>query len=1036
MTGRPQTYCSTLLAVVALAWTLSGGFPSAAVARPAKTSPVVAVAADVAISAASATWVPQPRWCANPSRSSQAAHAADKQIALFRVAEPGKEMKWSSALPQPASLAGFRWLSLRYRATRLSGEADYAVCLLGHSPAPVQIIRAAELIRDGRWHVINADLRTIAGKMAEADQLAVQVRAAASDATLEISDMRLTNTLAPRRLADEVDCRSGADFREFKAVDLSPWACSDSAAWQSDLQLDHWFVGRNVTIHGIPVALTAGGRDVAATKMTETAYLRFPVVARVTEVYLLLAAHMVGPEEAAYGGGPLHAIEDVDRFRVRLQYADGTADDCLPMNVATKQFGVRDGVQMLVAAADPSKRLDTLMVRDLCKQAAFGIVAMSYRTAGDRLYPEALQESPPLKVARSPAQASPWDYLGSKTPPIEICVGGKAISSDDLLPLAAKPEGAGRRSVEYRVRGIEGLRLGVDLKNEGPAGLCVRVSVRNDGREQRTVELTAPMIGPYRLGANAEDAFYLLPKRGAMFDNRDGSYRKRYCGEFPLQFVDTFNPKSGRGLTLRTLDTRAVRKEYILEKQAGQFRVGVAYPHIVLKPGERFETPSAVVEATDGDWHRGLDSYRKWLSTWHRPQTPRKQWFREVFNFRQRFLWQFDPLYDARNGQFHLQRAVDEARREFGGIDYLHLFDWGDCPPYGRVYGRTGDYAPYETFRGGRESLRQAIAQVQAQGIPVGLYIEGYLLSQHGKLGQQFGPRWQLIGADGKGGVWPDSGELCICPAISAWRDIQASTYVARVKELGVDGMYIDQFGFGQQWHDCCSKEHGHGVPSYAVTAERDCTRIISDRVAAAKSGVVVYTEESPVDVTTQSQDGSFTYAMNQARESATPAPLNLMRFAIPDFKTFEILCCDKPTGSWATGVKWVFFNGEGLWLELPGQTHFEPETRATIRRCYAILRKHRDAFTTLRPVPLVPTEKGGVYANSFPATAKTVYTLYNSRNRTVRGEVLRIAGADHVTCFDEWNQRPASVRRDGADLIVSLEIGPHDVGCLVVYPR
>jgi hypothetical protein len=163
--------------------------------------------------------------------------------------------------------------------------------------------------------------------------------------------------------------------------------------------------------------------------------------------------------------------------------------------------------------------------------------------------------------------------------------------------------------------------------------------------------------------------------------------------------------------------------------------------------------------------------------------------------------------------------------------------------------------------------------------------------------------------------------------------------------------------------------------------------------------------------------------------------PLNLTRFAIPDFKTFEILVCDKPTGSWATGVKWVFFNGEGIWLELPPERSFEPETLATIRRCYAILHKHRDAFTTLRPIPLVRTEMGGVYVNAFPAEKKTVYTFYNARHRTVRGEMLRIPGADKAAFFNEWNHQSAKVRRDGNDAVVWLEIGPQDVGCVVVKP-
>jgi hypothetical protein len=314
------------------------------------------------------------------------------------------------------------------------------------------------------------------------------------------------------------------------------------------------------------------------------------------------------------------------------------------------------------------------------------------------------------------------------------------------------------------------------------------------------------------------------------------------------------------------------------------------------------------------------------------------------------------------------------------------------------------------------------------------LYIEGYLLDKRGKLGQGPGKSWQMLGRDGNGCWWPDSTEMYVCSYVPAWRDVQSSTYAAKVKELDVDGMYLDEFGFAGSWVDCYAKDHGHAVPGYAVVGERDCTQMVRRAIDQARPGVALYSEETPVDVTTQFQDGSFTYAMSSSSTTPTRAPLNSVRFALPDFKTIEILYCDKPTGSWATGVRWVFFNGEAIWLEGPAAEWFEPETRATIRRCYAVLRKHRDAFTTLEPIPLVPTEMGGVFANAFPAAGKTVFTFYNARHRTVRGEVLRVGelSGTRRRWYDEWRQCTASVRHDGTATVVSLEIGPQDVGCVV----
>jgi hypothetical protein len=473
------------------------------------------------------------------------------------------------------------------------------------------------------------------------------------------------------------------------------------------------------------------------------------------------------------------------------------------------------------------------------------------------------------------------------------------------------------------------------------------------------VALVAPRIGPYRLAARAEDAYYLVPKCGAAFGNHPCAFRERYCGQFPVQFLDTFSPGDGRGLAVRTEDTACVLKHYRLEKTGGDLTAAIEYPEQSLGPGQRFDAPRAVITLTDGRWTAGLEAYLDWTKTWYRPLSPRKAWFREVFNFRQRFLHGLDPLYDNASGTFHLERAVEEARREFAGIDYLHIFDWGNCGPYGRIYGRTGDYSPYDYVKGGQTAFRQAIAAVQAEGIPVGLYIEGYLLEQRGLLGRKFGPQWQIIDRASHGQFWPESTEQYACSFVPAWREVQASTYADKVRELDVSGMYLDEYGFAGSAVDCWSAEHGHAVPGYAAVGERDCTRQVRERIDGAKQGVALYSEETPIDVTTQYQDGSFTYAMSAARRTTTRAPLNVARFAIPTFKTIEILYCDKPTGSWATGVKWVFFNGEAIWLEGPAAEWFEPETREAIRRCYAVLHRHRDAFTSVKPAALVDLEIG-----------------------------------------------------------------------------
>jgi hypothetical protein len=402
-----------------------------------------------------------------------------------------------------------------------------------------------------------------------------------------------------------------------------------------------------------------------------------------------------------------------------------------------------------------------------------------------------------------------------------------------------------------------------------------------------------------------------------------------------------------------------------------------------------------------------------------------------VFNFRQRFLHWLDPLYDRETGVIDLERALREARTAFGGLEYLHLFDWGNCGPYGRIYGRVGDHSPYDYLEGGRDALRGAIAGVQDTGVRVGLYIEGYLLEERGLLGER-ARDWQLIRRDGGRVYWPKSSEMFMCPWVEDWQDVQSQTYGEKVGELQVDGMYVDQFGFAGPDKDCWSREHGHPWPGYATVGERLMSQRIRSRVDAAREGVVLYGEETPCDVNSQSMDGGFSYHMHWNRVWQPWAPLHSMRFAIPSFKTFEILVCDKPTAPWAEGVKWVFFNGEGIWLEGPADEWFDARTRAAIRKCHALLREHRDAFTTDTPRPLIPTLAPGVFANAFPTRGKVVYTLYNARHRTFSGEVLSLDHRWWTTYRDAWNGQELRPEKRRGQRVLSVELGPRDVGCVV----
>jgi hypothetical protein len=1025
---------------------------------------------------AAAQWRAHGSWLANPA--TQHEERREGEATVLSVGEPGRGMKWAWELPQREPLGPHRFLTLHYRATNCAPVGDYALSLLGKprtgGRADVPVVANREIIADGRWHTLSAGLTVAAAQLSDFGTLALQVQAGAQgQAVFQVDRLALTSCRAPHALAEFFDLTADAHFDGFQVVDLSSLGNNSAARFVQRYNLAGGFEGTTLTAGGIPFSLPSKQPDLYCSTFEGCEELAVPLRTKASEVYLLLWAAFTGGEEQARGSGRLQKLIDGDRFRVRLEYADGSQSECLPLNRVTRRFEITAGPQVLCAFAEPTKQLRRVVLCDRTAQGLFGLAAVTCRTAGDRLCGEFAEELPALRIrppspARTPERAAA--RLASQhielanthlaltleyAPlPRVVRLVNRATGHDALGGRAAEPllalnagalepagvpdikESADRVVVECRYNVTQAPGVQAILRAELGAGseVAIEVAFTNGGAQPVPLGFAGPTIGNLCLGDDLAGNYYLLPKCGAAFHNGPCQFHERYCGhDMPLQFISLVNPAAGEGLYLRTEDTNDTWRSYCLRKGEQGVSFGLDYPVEPLAPGATRHGSRTLLGVGGGDWREGFEAYRRWLQTWYRPAAPRQPWFREVFNFRQHFLWSNEPLYDRTTGELHLERALTEAQAQFGGLEYLHLFDWGNCGKFGRIYGRTGDYPPYDLIRGGEAALRSALAGVQAQGVRTGLYIEGYLLDERGLLGQAQGRAWQLVRANGERAYWPLSTEMFMCPSVSAWREVQASTYAARVRELGVDGMYVDEFGFANSAKDCYSREHGHAAPAYAVPAERDYMRLLRERVDATRPGVALYGEESPCDVNSQFQDGSFTYSMAMAARTATLAPLNLLRFALPDFKTFEILSCDHPTGSWASGVQWVFFNGEGLWLEGPATDWFAPATLAAIRKCHAILREHRDAFTSSAPVPLMPTEAGGVFANLFPAGGKRVFTFYNSRHRTFSGEVLRLPHAAGARYHDAWNGRDIQPRRDGSDDVLATTLEPLGVGCLVV---
>lgn len=989
-------------------------------------------------------------WTAQPTFLSNPATAHDVQAApsgpVFTVAQPGRGMKWTARLPQKIDLAATPWLVVRYRAVEAAPSVDYFVYLGGETPRQSQdIAQPSDLIADGAWHTLVLKANSFGATWA-----AIQLQAGGPDARLEIDRFEFLSE-PPKLRLDEVLSAGEAAPGQWQPIDISEALNSGYQPLADALMVSEWRHGR-LTVSGVPFDLAEGERVVASTDKDMPSELRIPLRSvRGGAVFLLMAA--------ASSEGRTQVICEPHQFSARIDYTKGDTDVCIPARLPSG-FGLAPGFAVYAIAIPRDRTAEQITIRDNVKGTIISLLAVT-AGQGANVAPHALpapvrpweaRPYPPARIrpgqpwigvgpgAREAVNTSTGIQLGlrsgisfvgtwggmtklvlaSQGSLWRVIVNGRHLESNDFA-------GAWRK-----IDDTSGVVL---LRDRLGLGISGELALRVDSRQRLQMQLALRPSKPCRMQVffptipeirdmGKDGPSYCFPRRGAVINNVPIALREAYSGSFPLQFMDVYT--AGGGLCLMTQDTDCVYRYFNLTKDDGGVSISVEYLEQDVGPANPFQSVTTLVGFHDGDWHTAFDLYREWLATWRRPDAPRKDWFRRVFNFRQQFMRFYIPggerYYDKETKRYSFPEGIAEDARAFGGVDYLHLFDWGASSKWGR----TGDYDPWDEI-GGVDAFRDAVRTTQAAGIPVGLYIEGYLVEPNSRIAQAHGKEWEMLGHDGKGLPYY-APAMNMCSAVAAWQDYLSGVYARVRSQTGAMGYYCDQMGFADPGHFCYAANHGHGVPEPPLRGQRDLLKKIR---AALGPDAALYTEETPVDAVTGHTDGSFTYAISSVSDAWSPSHINLTRFAFPDFKTFEIIVCDRPLADRLTAARQIFFNGEGIWLEGPADKWFAPEVREHIAKMHSVMRRHEDCFTSLACVPLVPTGQPLVFANEFPGSGRTLWTLFNANHSTVRGELLAVRHIEGARYHDAWNDRLLDPRIENGVAYITLEIGPKDVGCV-----
>ncbi len=996
-------------------------------------------------------WHAEPSWLGNPS-----AEARVEKTAVgvkFVVRGGGLGMKWSRVLPE-AIPGGY--LKMRYRARGINPRHDYALYAAsepgGKAPDEQYVVHLDELIADGQWHTAVAYCR-----VAKIKTLAVQVQVehGADAAELEIASLQIGGPRPQVKLTEECDARAGwlgtEEMKRRGLKPLPPPTGTEKSEAQRLMGLAGWWPAKRITVAGVPFVVGDGAAGSGRSAIGEIVY---GVGGRWRQLYLLLGARLPAREQPGYNPARPRLVTHPHRFVCELLYGDGFVEQQMPTCLSLARPGVRHGVAVYALAVDGRRRLEKLVLRDGHKRGAFVLYAVTAASKPGPADPAvAPQRAPKLKPRRRASDARRVIYEGAELRAdsgalhlrLDLSGGVDLVSlTSDYLPdvptlawqgsiFSVRVGDVEARSSDIKVAGVEvsddGRRATVTLDFEPMLPLVGRLTIATvqpdelwlglelhpHGKLDAEPEVRFPLLLGCRTGAVA-DTWVFYPRRGTVISNKNQTWRwSPHSGVFPLQVMGIFNPRGG-GFYVRTEYTSLFDRLYDLSKDSRGVHVAVRYPWW------RGQKLNVVLGTNADDWHGQLAAYNRWRKSWFRPAAPRKEWFRRVFNFRQQFLTFAVPrksgLFDPKAKVFHFDKVIEHDTKAFGGIDYLHLFDWGWSPSHGRC----GDYAPWD-YLGPVENFRREIKRLQDRGLPVGLYIEGRLVSPKSSMFKTAEP-WQLIDSRGRP-IRPFAPDYSICPFVRGWQEHLQAVYARVRRQTGALGYYIDEFGFARI--ACYGRGHGHPVPAYIGAGELELTRKVRQAVGPQ---CALYTEESPADVTMQYQDGSFTYAISSVSDDLSPHHVNITRFAVPDFKTIEIICCDKPLDENIEALRRILFNGEAIWLEGIPEDWFDPRALEFIRHMHQVMSSCADCFTSLSPEALVPTRWQGLYANRFPAAGggRCVWTVYWTGPRTLRGEWLDVPHVRGAKYRELWAGRALNVRRRGARDIIGGTIHPHEV--------
>ena len=225
-----------------------------------------------------------------------------------------------------------------------------------------------------------------------------------------------------------------------------------------------------------------------------------------------------------------------------------------------------------------------------------------------------------------------------------------------------------------------------------------------------------------------------------------------------------------------------------------------------------------VFQAYKGDWHAGVDVYKKWRSSWF-TRANVAPWVDDIHSWQQIHINSSEGELRCRYSDLvkHARQCVKH------GVKAIQLTGW-------TMWGQDG-YLPDHNIDprlGSWDDLKKAIADIQAMGVKVVLYAkyqfadlttdwyknELHRLACH----DWWGNRCEFEGYSYQSPAQMVNAtvhrEAMMCMSSAEWRKLMHEEF-RKCFKVGADGVLNDEIQNYRAWHFCFDKSHGHGYPAF-----------------------------------------------------------------------------------------------------------------------------------------------------------------------------------------------------------------------------